>query len=166
MNIRQFRDADRSDLAALQIASWRAAYVGLVDDEHLGPRLDREVTKRWREISLGLGEFVLIAEDQEGFSGFVTLLAQEMPFIDNFHVRPGLYRSGIGRALMRATAVELLRLGETKVALTVLEANTRALAFYRALGGTEASHFEHEFLGRRQPVIRMEWYDLEALSRV
>ena len=46
-------------------------------------------------------------------------------FIDNFHVRPDCKRRGIGRALMRFAATEMIRRGYTAAHLSVLEANVR-----------------------------------------
>jgi len=164
MQIRPFTDQDRPALAALQLASWRKAYAPFVPAEALGPKLAEKIEARWHDIALTAQEFVLVAEGAEGLDGFVTVLAQDMPFIDNFHVRPGLYRSGIGRALMLETARALRLQRQNTVALTVLAANERARAFYAALGGETVKVFRHEFLGLEQQVHRIEWRDLSALS--
>ncbi len=164
MQIRPFTDHDRPALAALQLASWRAAYAPFVPAEALGDALAQTIETRWRDIALEDQEFVLVAQGAQGLDGFVTVLAQDMPFIDNFHVRPGLYRSGIGRALIVETASTLRLLGQNTVALTVLAANQRARAFYAALGGETVKEFRHEFLGLEQQVHRIEWHDLSALS--
>lgn len=165
MYIRPFTDQDRAALAELQLASWRAAYAPFVPAQALGPELAETIESRWRQIKLGKQEFVLVAQRADGLDGFVTVLAQDMPFIDNFHVRPGLYRSGIGRALMVETAQSLQKLGQNSVALTVLAANQRARAFYAALGGKTVKEFTHEFLGLEQDVHRIEWHDLSKFSQ-
>lgn len=164
MHIRPFTDQDSPALAALQLASWRAAYAPFVPAEALGPKLAETIETRWRDIALGTQEFVLVAEGTDGLDGFVTVLAQDMPFIDNFHVRPGIYRSGVGRGLMEETARCLRKLGQNSVALTVLAANERARAFYAAMGGESVKEFRHQFLGLEQQVHRIEWHDLSAFS--
>jgi len=49
-------------------------------------------------------------------------------------VSPGAQRTGLGRFLMRFAEREALRLGCRAIRLDTLDANTRALALYRALG--------------------------------
>jgi GNAT superfamily N-acetyltransferase len=48
-------------------------------------------------------------------------------------------RLGVGRALMRAVARETVRMGAGTLEWGVHEANTRAIAFYHALGATGGS---------------------------
>lgn len=166
MQTRRFVDADRAGIAQLQIASWRAAYRDFVHPDELGEKLEQTITARWENLTFGTAEFALIVESDGEFLGFVTVLAKERPFIDNLHVRPGLYRSGVGRQLMKDAATELMSLNQTEVHLTVLKSNARARAFYEAIGGKIASRFTHEFLGASKDVLEIEWTDLPALSRL
>lgn len=54
----------------------------------------------------------------------------------DLYVDSPLRRLGVGRELMRALARETVRLGAGTLEWGVHEANTRAIAFYRALGAT------------------------------
>lgn len=78
----------------------------------------------------------LVAKSQPSLKEFLPLhcgktsVCAGSAFIDNFHVRPDCKRRGIGRALMRFSAAEMIRRGYTGAHLSVLEANVRLLAFF------------------------------------
>ena len=79
----------------------------------------------------------------DGLAGFVHLRFDDEPawgcLIDNLHVRHDLQRQGIATRLMRdAAALVVAETPGRPMHLWVLEQNTRARAFYRAMGGQEA----------------------------
>jgi hypothetical protein len=72
--------------------------------------------------------------------------------------------SVIGRALMAATAGDLLAQGHVSAMLWVLEANTPARRFYGALGGWEVAKREQQRDGFRAIGIAYAWDDLRRLT--
>lgn len=75
------------------------------------------------------GERMLVGEVDGQVAGFISWWAPEN-FIHHLYIEEGFKRRGIGRALMDAC---LLRIGRP-AQLKCVSRNTRALAFYGALG--------------------------------
>jgi predicted GNAT family acetyltransferase len=70
---------------------------------------------------------------------------------------------GIGRALMAATAGDLLARGHVSAMLWAMEANTPARSFYASLGGREIATNEQERDGFRAVGVAYAWDDLQRL---
>ncbi|MGH1479200.1 MAG: GNAT family N-acetyltransferase [Geminicoccales bacterium] len=160
------RDAERAeylDLAWLQIRSWRDVYRGIMPDWYLDEGIEKDQLTRWAELQPRGDDLVLLAEE-DGLKGFVTIWCQPDPFIDNLHVEPGLRSKGTGGHLMRATASRLIDKGYDSVYLYVAAGNSRAMAFYRKLGGKfgEVEQLEHRH-GDNVDAIRVTFNDLIAL---
>lgn len=154
--IREATEADLPFIRDLHLASWRDAYRGMLTDEYLDGPVAEDMTARWA--ALPDPAIVLVAE-----TGFACcLLIEPMPYLDNLHAAPNARRAGTGRALMARLAGELLKRGETAMDLTVIDANGRARAFYRAMGGAEGEPFEAEEGGGLILVRRVTW-DEDAL---
>jgi ribosomal protein S18 acetylase RimI-like enzyme len=130
MTIRRAAVADARAIAEVHVASWLAAYRGIVPDEWLD-RLDVNTrTAQWTEWLSGGETRTLLAERDGRVDGFVTVRL-ETGDVAALYVAPERMRRGIGRALMRAAHEEL----ETDVAyLWVFAANQVAIAFYEAEG--------------------------------
>ncbi|MFJ9519598.1 GNAT family N-acetyltransferase [Kitasatospora sp. NPDC101801] len=138
--IRPGTAADAPAVAALHSASWLSAYTGLVPAEALGDGLAEERRELW-ELRLGVdyGEpantpLLLLAERAGELDGFAYLVPQPdgRVLLDNLHVRPGLTGGGIGARLL---AVGRAHVPDRTLYLEVLQANTRAIAFYQRAGG-------------------------------
>lgn len=73
------------------------------------------------------------------------------------NVRPAVWRSGVGTALMEAAQDALRTDGWAEVSLWVLERNDRALAFYGGLGfKPDGSSIVHQPSGQRELRMRRE----------
>lgn len=142
------RPASRADadwIAALHTDSWQRNYRGSYSDAFLDERLaaDRSALWRGRLAAPGPSARTLIAERDGEAVGFVHVELDADPrlgaLVDNLHVRHDARRSGIGTVLLAEVArlVAAERPGSGHY-LWVLEANTAAIAFYRAAGGTFA----------------------------
>ncbi|WP_284343839.1 GNAT family N-acetyltransferase [Dyella mobilis] len=80
------------------------------------------------------GELLLVAEETPArLIGMISVWEPDQ-FIHHLHVDPSSFRRGVGSALLQA----LPGWPKTRYRLKCLCANTPALAFYRALGFTEA----------------------------
>jgi len=135
--IREARAADRAAIVALQLASWRDAYAGVLPDAYLADGLACDLTERWAGRDFAPPLVTLIAAPDLGF--VCCLTDRAVPYIDNLHTRPDQRSRGIGRAMMTALFDCLRRAGAGAAELTVLQGNPRARAFYARLGGVEAA---------------------------
>ena len=154
------------DIAALQIASWRDAYADSWPTEYLGQPVVDELTTRWSDVDLTTGDILLVSEGPNGIQGFIMILMKETPYVDNLHVDPGLRRSGIGKALLKAAARALIEKGETAVYLTVLTDNDRAIKFYLSMGAEIGPEQTDMMFDQKVKAFPMTWNDLPALAAI
>ena len=135
--IRPATVADADAIAALHAASWRSAYRGIFKDEHARP------VARWRASGALAGKLGAMAPNDTvliaGDVGFIAVWAKGDPgfgaYIDNLHVRPDRRSGGLGRRLLGAAMQRVAARGERRAYLWVFDDNTRAIDFYRRLGG-------------------------------
>src|SRR3954447_7945205 len=111
MNIRVGRDSDRQTIAAIHTASWQQSYRGILPDDLLDGRLSGIMADRWKTQALGDRDVLLVVEADDGeVLGFCATWAEEgAGYIDNLHVRSSAQSQGLGRAMLRETARQLLR---------------------------------------------------------
>jgi ribosomal protein S18 acetylase RimI-like enzyme len=140
----RFRSANAGDaeqVARLHAESWRRHYRGAFADSYLDSDV---VTDRLAVWSARFAEPVpsatILAEDDTSISGFVHVIFDHDDewgsLIDNLHVVPDRQRSGVGRILLTSAAQAVAeQAASTRMYLWVLEQNTAAQGFYRALGG-------------------------------
>ncbi len=168
LSIRRVTVADCADIIALQSASWRAAYRGILPDEYMGEALESEMRQRWqgnfaRDPN---PEFVLAALRDGALAGLIAIWRQDgAGFIDNLHVRPDLRGQRIGHALMAEAGRRLHAAGIGMAWLTVFTLNAPAVRFYDSMGGTPTERIMEMHHGKALEVIRYEWTDLARLGR-
>jgi ribosomal protein S18 acetylase RimI-like enzyme len=142
IHIRQATPKDAASLAMTEIASWRAAYQGLMPNALLSGLTHEQKTEDWRQNLLKHGasgrKRVLVAVSDTVAVGFVRVgcdeADQEAGLIYLLYVLPEYWRHGVGTALMGAAMDELRDLGTRQAVLWVLRDNRPARAFYEALG--------------------------------
>ncbi|MFF7457566.1 GNAT family N-acetyltransferase [Kitasatospora sp. NPDC008115] len=154
--IRHGTARDAGAVAELHSASWRTAYAGLVPDEALGDGLAAERREIWElRLAADYGgpettPELLIAERDGDVVGFAYVVPHwdGRILLDNLHVRPGLTGGGIGRELVDAARRHTARRHPgTDLYLEVLQANTRAVAFYEREGAHRTDAREGVFPG-------------------
>lgn len=141
--VRPARSEDAEAIAAIHVASWRAAYRGQIPDAVLDGLDVEERTRQWREwliqewIEVAVGE----TESAEvvGFCSLVPTMDEDddpgaVASIPTLYVSPHRWRSGWGEALCRWAVERARRRGFALLTLWVLESNRRARLFYEALG--------------------------------
>ncbi|GAA2120112.1 hypothetical protein GCM10009802_22630 [Streptomyces synnematoformans] len=137
--------ADAPAVAALHAASWRRHYRGALSDAYLDGDVvtDREAVwaGRLADADAAKGRLTYVCEADGALLGFVHTVLHEHPrwgaLVDNLHVAYGSQRRGIGARLMRLAARGVAeRTPRAGLHLWVLEQNSRAQAFYAALGGS------------------------------
>lgn len=151
MLIRSAVEEDTGPLAALHVASRRAAYRGLMPDRLLdGPDVEAERARAWRErlASPAPGARTWVAEDEGGLLGFIASGPTREPELDpgrvadvfSLYLAPARFGQGVGRALLDHTLDDLRARGFQEVVLWVLEGNARAERFYARAGFAPGKH--------------------------
>lgn len=176
--IRDATAADAAKIARLQIASWRAAYRGILPDAYLDGPIEAERHAHWQQALAGrrAGDLTLILDDPpfEGPGGVIPagFLAARIPggegfgaYIDNLHVRPDLRGRRLGSVLLAAGAERMMLAGAADAFLWLFDGNDAAGRFYQRLGGTIADRGFDDFLGGRLPHTRIVFADLPALAQ-
>jgi ribosomal protein S18 acetylase RimI-like enzyme len=142
LEYRHATERDIDAIAGLHADSWRRNYRGAYSDAFLdGPALaDRQAV--WTDrLTKPQPHQVTVVADEDGVVAFAHAKLDEDPtwgaLLDNLHVAQTHQRRGIGARLMSETASAVVeRTPSSGLYLWVLEQNTRAQAFYDALGGS------------------------------
>jgi len=138
--IRAVTPADVSAVTRLQVASWHAAYAGIIPAGYLAAMsaAEREQRHLARVLDPEPRAGYLLAERDQVIIGMANvgpardddLDAESVGEIRAMYADPAAWSTGVGAALMRASLAHLGAVGFTTVTLWVLEANARARAFY------------------------------------
>ena len=146
--IRDTTAADVADVLLLRAASWRAAYAGIMPPAYLeaidtGPEAVAQAVRRLRENPAGRHH--LVAERAGRIIAFAAA-GPERPMPEQLrtgnrrgelyalYAHPDAWSTGVGAALLDAVRERLLADGLGQQVLWVLEANSRARAFYERQG--------------------------------
>jgi GNAT superfamily N-acetyltransferase len=163
MRIRAATPDDAGQIAAVDVASWQAAYRGLMPDAYLDALSVEERAADWRRRLLGRdterGRSTFVADDGGAILGFVRVGPDpDVPaagFVFLLYVLPARWRGGVGTALMAAADAALRDGGFMSAALGVLEANDRARRFYECLGWrSDGSRRSDDYGGRELAALR------------
>lgn len=139
--IRRATLEDADSLAEIHVAAWEGSYRGILPDEEFEKRPLVRRRAQWRD-SLERGTHVVLAacDDRGSVIGFAGARPLDPPvsgfqsYLATLYVRPELKRRGIGSALLRAIAAEMLALGANSMVLRTLRLGA-ARKFYERLGG-------------------------------
>jgi len=130
--------SDLESLASIHVEAWQGAYRDLIPERFLA-KVDLEHGRRRLVQLLGVEPpRVLLVEDEAGPTGFCRFGpangAPGSAEVFAINVRPSHWRRGQGKLLLEATLAQLEGEGFGQVWLWVLTHNSRARAFYEALG--------------------------------
>ncbi|NNE80211.1 MAG: GNAT family N-acetyltransferase [Silicimonas sp.] len=158
---------DLPGIIAVQLESWRRTYGEVLPTEYLGGPLSRDLAATWTPDRLSTA-LVLIARHEGRVLGVAATFpdAEGGPYLDNLHVALAAEGTGVGQALMRATAKDLIKRGKGSLHLTVVETNRRAVRFYERLGGTFGAPIEDAMFGHKVQALPVHWSDLPALAGI
>jgi GNAT superfamily N-acetyltransferase len=168
--LRPARAEDATAIARVHVATWRAAYAGVVPDAYLVGMTERSQARQWRAL-LGRPqsrEGVLVAEAPGaglvGFGSCGLARAGGLAYrgeVFTLYVDPDWQNRGIGRALLGGLFEALLDHGLPDVLIWVLSANP-ARYFYEALGGRIVAERQEAFAGTLLDETAYGWPDLAA----
>ncbi len=132
---------DSRAIAELHVASWQAAYTGIVSTSYLATLSVEQREASWKRQLLEGSPQILVAREGSSLLGFVALGAcrdAQAPSsygeIWALYVLPSHWSAGVGRTLWLAALASLRERGFTVVTLWVLALNERAIKFYQAAG--------------------------------
>lgn len=144
-SIRLALPEDSSALADVNIASWRAAYSDLLPPAVLYDLTPEFAAERWRLLLDRLNdgsvdvlvvevEDRIVAYSRSGPSRDESADENKTGEIYGFYIHPEHWGAGIGRGLMERVLDAMRERGLEWATLNVVEANTRARAFYERQG--------------------------------
>ncbi|MFY9928672.1 MAG: GNAT family N-acetyltransferase [Streptosporangiaceae bacterium] len=144
LQIRSAAPADAEAIARLHLASYRAAYQGLIPAGVLSSLRGEDRELRWQASLNDPRRRTLIAEDDDAVLALIGF-AEVGPSRDKdagagtgelmaLHVTQASWRRGVGRTLNDIAIATLAAQGFQAVTLWVLTGNSRARAFYEAMG--------------------------------
>ena len=132
---------DSRAIAELHVASWQAAYTGIVATSYLATLSVEQREHSWKKQLLEGSPQILVAREGSSLVGFVafggcreTQAPSSYGEIWALYVLPSQWSAGVGRILWLAALTSLLEQGFTVVTLWVLALNERATRFYKAAG--------------------------------
>jgi ribosomal protein S18 acetylase RimI-like enzyme len=142
MIIRVAEVCDSDKLARVHVATWQAAYRGLVPDSFLE---NFTIEKRTAAFKVALethSEETYLLEEGDLPIAILTVGPSRDEDLDvhrvgelwGIYIMPAWWRQGVGRRLVREAEQLLMSRGYEKVVLWVLEGNTSARRFYGAMG--------------------------------
>lgn len=144
MNLRRAQASDAPKLAQVHVASWQAAYRGVVPDAFLqGFTIQRREPAFRQSLEANLEETYLL-EDGERAVGILTIGASRDSDLDpnrtselwGIYITPDYWRQGIGTRLVHEAERMLRARGYQDIVLWVLEGNADARRFYEAMDYT------------------------------
>jgi GNAT superfamily N-acetyltransferase len=142
MKARPATVADAPAIARVHVASWNAAYRGVIADAALDRLTEDRLAPEWRGAIEGSEAEVAVVEIDGKVVGYSRYGPSRDDDLDpsataevyGFYLHPDAWGKGAGRALMEHVKQDLRRRGYRDGCLWVVQVNERAQAFYRALG--------------------------------
>lgn len=154
IRIRAATSADAQTIAEIHVATWRAAYAGVMPPEVLsGLSVERRQSQWQQWLVPAASQRVLVAVDRAEIVGFAAfgpsrdadagLWTGELYAL---YVRPDRWGSPAGRGLWAETVAGLARGGLRAMSLWVLDQNPRARRFYEREGAKADGGVKDEVL--------------------
>jgi ribosomal protein S18 acetylase RimI-like enzyme len=141
MEIREATIEHAEAIADVHVASWRAAYAGLMPAEYLAGLSVVQRAASWRKaLAAGRPRVALAFEDARlaGWAAYGPSRDEDKDAdwgeIESIYLRPAFWRRGIGERLVGRACDALRAAGYRQVSLWVLCDNLAARSFYERLG--------------------------------
>jgi GNAT superfamily N-acetyltransferase len=163
---------DAAELARVHVKSWRETYPGLLPQAYLNAMRQEVHARRFHRALMhpNPGEVILLAEGADGVSGYAAgaMLRGDTRGADcevhTLYVLSAAQGSGLGKALLAASARVFRAEGAASLMLTTLSGNKRARAFYEHLGGEAFAEVPANGWGRGVMETAYRWRDIGRLA--
>lgn len=166
MKIRPAVLTDARSIAHVHVASWRAAYAGVVPQAHLDSLDEAHFTEQWEHwITSETSATFCVAEVDGDLCGFAAAgpIRKLISFYDAelyaIYLLPEMQGQGIGRGLFDYIADELVAQKRHHLLLWSLRDNP-STGFYRRLGGEAVAEDVCEIGGEVLPTVAFGWTDI------
>jgi len=155
MIIRAATIADAHDIAEVHVASWKAAYRGLMPDFVLDGLSVPKRAQMWQRMIAEQKFRLWVAEHDGIIVGLVNFgptrdtdaAAGLIGEILAIYVDPDFWHEGIGQGLLAVAFSELKSAGHKEVTLWVLDSNSRTRVFYEQAGFSIDGTTKSEIVG-------------------
>ena len=169
IGVRRAVEQDAARIAEVRMASWRAAYRGIVPAAFLAD-MESELpvrVERWRAVLQDPArEPAFVAEDpDQGIIGFIRGGRARPPHfgmeseLSTLYLLREFWRQGLGRELTQALVTQLIHQGFRTMITWVFTANP-ATSFYERLGGCRLGTQRIVLGGVSLPMFAYGWTDL------
>jgi ribosomal protein S18 acetylase RimI-like enzyme len=155
LELRAATPEDAGGIARVQVLTWRATYMGLVDDEYLATLSIPEYESRWTEyLQVAAPPSHHVALSHGSLIGFISggPVRGTHPNIPGeiyaLYVLPEFHGSGVGRKLLQQQLADLGTRHLTPVLVWVLEQNP-ACGFYESMGARRVAT-KKQLIGERE----------------
>ena len=168
--IRPARTEDAAGVAAVQVASWRTTYPGIVPDDYLAGMNVETATQRWVANLAAEEALNFVAEDASGIFGFVSGGRLREPVGEYDAELWAIYLleekqgSGVGRRLVQTLADALLAAGYRSMIVWVLQENS-AVNFYKRMGAAAVTGKMIVIGGVVLPDLALGWRELSKIGQ-
>ena len=178
--IRPARVEDAAAIGAVHVAAWRSAYANILPADYLAGLSALRYAAQYHAAIRGAGQrpvgvHVAIATAADATRprvvGFVTASVLPKSYfpaladaeVETLYVHDDWRDQGVGRRLLRASAIRLREAGSRSVFLWVLRDNPGRW-FYQRLGGRHVCDAQTEVAGQRLPQSAYRWDAIERLA--
>lgn len=167
--IRFNRIEDQKYMAAIKVNGWQKTYPGIIDQEYLDNLSIEETKQRYFRSFDEYKDRVLVAVRGEEVLGYSCFDPKEKSYkydseLVSLYIKEGEQNKGIGTALFLETAKELISRNKRNMILWVLADNTRAVNFYKNLGGI-ISETRQAKIGNKKYKEFGFYFDLESMDK-
>ena len=167
VRIRRGTPEDAPAIASVRVDTWRSAFRGLLADALLDGLDTTSITASWRRglETIDPTRVTYVAEIGHDIIGFASggrarhATGAYLGEVYALYVRDAHQGKGIGRALLRASAAELVRRGLTPIVIWTLFNNPASRGFYESLGGTVIGEKREPFEGHELHEVAYGWLD-------
>ncbi len=151
-------------VAELHVASWQAAYAGILPADYLSNLSVDQRESSWQQVLAERRSELYVARTGTSVVGVISFgpcrdadAPAKRGEVWAIYVLPGAWSTGVGRLLWETAHERLLALGFLSVSLWVIEGNVRAIRFYSSAGLSiePGSGKEFELGGAKLREIRM-----------
>ena len=167
VTIRRGTGDDAPAIASVRVDTWRSAYRGLLPDALLDGLDTANVTASWRRglETIEPTRVAYVAEVAGAIVGFASggrargAKGDYPGEVYALYVREAHQKKGVGRALLRVAAGELVKRGLTPIVIWTLFDNPASRAFYGSLGGVVIGEKRELFEGYELHEVAYGWTD-------
>lgn len=161
--VRGAASADAGQLATIYAKTWDATYRGIIPDASLDRMIQRHDARWWRAYlrdNSGRGTVVLEADGRLlGYAHYGASRSGNSGDGEIFelYVDPDAHGYGFGADLFEAARIRLEMAHHSSLIVWVIAENTRAVDFYRSIGGFQCESAIQKFGRKRIEKFAFRW---------